>query len=665
MADRNKESSSNTAASDAAGETYASRSDIVEEPLVILSDSDINDNNQSKSTSTVTHAGLSYAVSGRLVLGLLGCMYFLAFYGAYQQWEGLMGSHGLNPVYSYLETQRKKTYGCTINPKSLLKLENYYSVEQFSNCLKGFVDHPSLFWFFEHSDRAMRTLVLSGMTLSALCILGSTSMALMVALWLSYFSIVTSAEMSSFYAYGWESQLLETGFLAIFLCQNWLLPHRLAASDQPAAQPEASPLVWYLFRWLCFRISIGAGMIKIRGDSCWTQKTCLLYHFETQPIPSPLSFVFHFLPQFVLKRAVDLDLFVQVYTSWFVLLPTTNVAPSSLWSKASLVLVRLGGWIQAGFMINIALSGNMSMLNHLTIIPALACLDDNCYPVWIRRRFSGLTAHNNKTAEIGMKDDDTVDISTESLQSHRWRWTSFRLWIDVGLFMMILVLSKPTVENLLQLNSRQAMNASFDSFRLVNTYGAFGSVGKQRFEPIVSIAYKINQAGDDGKEPLEWIEIEFPCKPGSIHRRPCFCAPYHYRLDWNIWFIGFPPHDYYLNRREKWLYILLLKILGMEGSKQPTTKTKPTPPWLNLLDPVSVELLKQRGPPLYAKVDMYHYEMAAPLWKIASEYFNGVFSDSSKDGGYKIQWWNRYFKENLVPVVTVDGKRDQLYLASA
>ena len=32
-------------------------------------------------------------------------------------------------------------------------------------------------------------------------------------------------------------------------------------------------------------------------------------------------------------------------------------------------------------MVNIMLSGNFSFLNHITIVPALACLDDACWPV--------------------------------------------------------------------------------------------------------------------------------------------------------------------------------------------------------------------------------------------------------------------------------------------
>ena len=54
----------------------------------------------------------------------------------------------------------------------------------------------------------------------------------------------------------------------------------------------------------------------------------------------------------------------------------------------------------------------------------------------------------------------------------------------------------------------------------------------------------------------KWYELEFPCKPGRVDRRPCMCAPYHYRLDWNIWFLGFKPHQ-----RETWMWSFLAKIL--------------------------------------------------------------------------------------------------------
>ena len=64
-----------------------------------------------------------------------------------------------------------------------------------------------------------------------------------------------------------------------------------------------------------------------------------------------------------------------------------------------------------------------------------------------------------------------------------------RLVVDGILLVTIAGLSWPVIANLLQLDGRQVMNGSFDNFRLVNTYGAFGSVGEARFEPIVSVSH--------------------------------------------------------------------------------------------------------------------------------------------------------------------------------
>src|SRR5207302_5236995 len=62
--------------------------------------------------------------------------------------------------------------------------------------------------------------------------------------------------------------------------------------------PNSRPpiLVFWLFRWLGFRIMVGAGLIKLRGDECWRDLTCMYYHYETQPIPNPLSRYLYFAP---------------------------------------------------------------------------------------------------------------------------------------------------------------------------------------------------------------------------------------------------------------------------------------------------------------------------------------------------------------------------------
>ena len=90
------------------------------------------------------------------------------------------------------------------------------------------------------------------------------------------------------------------------------------------------------------------------------------------------------------------------------------------------------------------------------------------------------------------------------------------------------------------------MNANFDPFSLVNTYGAFGSVGRERKELVV-------EGTDDG---VTWRAYDFKCKPTDVDRRPCWMSPFHFRLDWQIWFAAMSDPD-----SEPWMVHLVWKLL--------------------------------------------------------------------------------------------------------
>jgi hypothetical protein len=217
-------------------------------------------------TSIVTtmprqHPSQSFHVTKFVILRLVGFVYLVAFLGAYYQNIGLMGIDGLVPAKNHMDAVRTKFASSPIH---------------------GFISHPSLYWLFASSsmqDWHMDITSIFGITLSSMVVLGVDSWCIMILLWLLDFTIVTYADGTSFYSYGWESQLLETGFLSIWLCD---LP--LWSISTTTSYTNSLPILW-LFRWLCARISIGAGLIKLRGGECWQNKTCLYYHFETQPIP--------------------------------------------------------------------------------------------------------------------------------------------------------------------------------------------------------------------------------------------------------------------------------------------------------------------------------------------------------------------------------------------
>ena len=550
---------------------------------------------------------------------MMAGIYLVSFAAAWFQNIGLMGQDGLEPASDLMN-----------------RLHIAYP-----NPMDGFLHYPAIFWWLPVTDFNLQVVNGLGLGLSALALgLAINSWLVQLALWMLYFSVVTIVMGSSFYQYGWESQILETGFLCIFLCElpSWDKQRnkpRWALWEDKQHQHSSRPtaIILWLFQWLIFRISTGAGLIKVRGSSCWTDKTCLYYHFETQPIPSPLSFLYHFAPKAMQRGMVNTDLVVQLYTAWLVLFP----ACTALWLPLKLergvrFLLRLGGALQAGFMVGILLSGNFSVLNHLTIIPALACLDDACWPQFLRL---GLCTTEVSLTKRRLNGGERKSNRLLPPQHIGGKMPLSRRIVDTLLFCLILKLSRPVIDNLFQRGDhrRQVMNASFDPFRLVNTYGAFGSVGKARYEAIVQIS-------DDG---YHWQELEFPCKPGGVHRRPCFCAPYHYRVDWNIWFLGFKPHKHYLQSRESWLFALLLKLLQPDKAERR--------PWLDLLDPSSARYLKatyynEGKAPQFVKVDMYHYKMAHSLWKIMSH--NTIATIHRQNATEKLPWWNRTFEENLV-----------------
>jgi hypothetical protein len=106
--------------------------------------------------------------------------------------------------------------------------------------------------------------------------------------------------------------------------------HNLSANDEPLPPPRGyehtlppSPLVIWLYRWLAFRLLIGAGMSKVGRNSskCWRELTCTTTHYNTQPIPNPLSWYFHFLPFWTHELEVMMTFLEQLVLPYFMLVP--------------------------------------------------------------------------------------------------------------------------------------------------------------------------------------------------------------------------------------------------------------------------------------------------------------------------------------------------------
>lgn len=413
---------------------------------------------------------------------------------------------------------------------------------------------PTLFWM-NPSDAFMKFLGSFGLFFSILGIFGVANSITFFLMWVIYLSIVNVGQI--FYSYGWETLLLEGGFLGIFICPFW---GRLGAK---ASAPPV--IVIWMYRWLVFRMMIGAGLIKIRSaDSCWRDLTCLNYHYETQPNPNPFSWYFHQLPIFFQKLSVVFNHFCEL------IVPLFYFGPRKLRLIAGVLTLFFQGMI--------IMSGNLSYLNWITIVVAIPLFDDKFFS-FLFKRSSNLEQNSLGEVIFGAKNLKYA--------------TSFLLLLVIGLSV------KPTL-NLL--SSRQLMNSSFDNFHLVNTYGAFGTVGQKRPEIIIegTSDYRIT-------EKTQWKEYIFKSKPGPLDRISRWISPYHYRLDWQMWFAAMGSFE-----RNPWLVHFAYKLLKAPEQVEDLLAENPF----------------QEKPPVYIRGRLYQYQYTKwgePNWwkrEFVREYFS-------------------------------------------
>jgi hypothetical protein len=406
----------------------------------------------------------------------LALIYLVAFLCAVNQFVPLLGEHGLLPVSRFVR-------------------------------FVPFRAAPSVF-FFIHSDIAYRTAAWSGVALSCLAFSGyaqqrtAMSMSVWAALWLLYLSFVNVGQ--TFYAFGWESLLLETGFFAIFAGSGAIMPSGI--------------LIW-IWRWVLFRVMFGAGLIKLRGDACWRDLTCLNYYFETQPIPNPLSWYFHWMPEGIHRAGVAFNHLVELGV------PFLYFAPQPFASVAGLFTIV--------FQLTLIVSGNLSWLNWITIVLCIPTLDDrwlSWLPVTVPSLEAPVIAHRVAVAAVAV---------------------------------IVAMMSVGPLLNML--SPSQLMNYSFNPVHLVNTYGAFGSITRTRGEIVI-------EGTDDSAitATTAWREYEFKGKPGNLSRLPAQIAPYHLRLDWLMWFAAMStPSEHF------WFTVLLARLL--EGDRATLTLLKINP----------------------------------------------------------------------------------------
>lgn len=472
----------------------------------------------------------TYELTRWLFQRALAFVYLMGFTVALNQFRALCGEKGLYPAPAFIKRFHWR-------------------------------NSPSLF-FLRCDDRAFQVIAWIGVILSLFALSGQSeqhglflSMATWALLWVGYLSFVNVGQL--FYSYGWETLLLETGFLGIFMGSNDM---------------RGAPVIMWLVCWINFRVMFGAGLIKLRGDPCWRDLTCLCYHYETQPIPNPLSYYLHRMPVLLHKGGVLFTHFVELIVPFFYFAPPP--------------LSYIAGILTIYFQLTLIISGNLSWLNYITIVVTIPCFDD---------RF--------------LKHILPIELPVAETPS----------WIYVGLVaaytFFVLLRSIEPLRNLI--SRRQIMNTSFDPLHLVNTYGAFGSISKHRHEIIVQ-----GTNDDPSNESAEWREYEFKGKPGDVSRRPAVIAPYHLRLDWQMWFAAM---DNYQNN--PWFVHFVSKLLRGDAAMLKLIANNPFPD----------------APPKYIRAELFLYQFTTA-------------ADKSPD------WWKRKRVDQFLGPISLDNPSLQRYM---
>ncbi len=386
-----------------------------------------------------------------LFLRLLALIYFIAFVSLAGQLAGLAGPQGILPFESYLA-----------------------DVEAVLDLPASWFWLPTLFWWTGASDLMLQGAAYLGALLSLLLLFVRWERPVLIALFLIYLSLYHAGQV--FTNFQWDTLLLESGFLSIFLVGG---PNRLLI---------------LLFEWLLFRLRFMSGFFKLfSGDPSWTGFTTLKHYFETQPLPHIGAWYAHQLPDWLLMSGAGFTLFSELIVPLFIFLPR----PFRLFAAAITLLMQL----------LIIATSNHNFINLLTIVLCLFLLDDRIVgrllPESIRKRISERPQQPSrpKSLLVSMAGLLIVPASLIGFTSQ--------------------VMHEPLPAPVLSIYD------SVRRFGIGNIYHVYPTMQTQRQELII-------QGSLDGKE---WKTYEFKFKPGDPARRPRFNVPHQPRLDWMVWFV--------------------------------------------------------------------------------------------------------------------------------
>ena len=396
-----------------------------------------------------TNTDNGYQLVSAVFLRLLGGIYLIAFASISVQIEGLIGSQGILPI-----SERLTDYA-------------------LNSGIERYIQIPTLFWL-NSSDLALTGTTVAGIIAALLIIFNTWSRPALIAAFILYMSLFHASQ--PFLNFQWDSLLLETGFLAIFLT------------------PQSRVVIW-LFRWLLFRLRFMSGISKLSsGDPAWSGLTALDTYFEVQPLPNPVAWYVHQFPDWLLRFGTGATLLVEILVPFMMFLPRR-------WRFTA-------AWLTILWQVLIIITSNHNWINFLTIILCLFLFDDRALqrvlPPGLQekvKRQAAATTNTVKQYTVGLLATFILFAGTLKIYE---LGTGQSISGRVGT-----VLSYAT------------------KYMVVNKYHVFPTMTTRRIE--------LELLGSlDG---VEWEPYRFKYKPDRLDGRPQFIIPHQPRVDWQMWFV--------------------------------------------------------------------------------------------------------------------------------
>jgi hypothetical protein len=421
--------------------------------------------------------GRSFARSTYVYGRLLGVVFLIAFVSFHAQLDGLVGDHGIVPASELLEAARAYGY--------------------------GFWDMPTLAWGAEDVEGALENLCIAGELVSLALAAGVLSGPASLIAAVLYLSLMNAAD--PFMGFQWDALLVESG-IASALLLPWQPFERWSRAIEPPVLGR-----WALY-FLLFRLVFLSGVVKLAsGDEAWHTLAALDYHYSTQPLPNPASWLAHQLPGPIQSLSTFVVLYLELVVPFTIL--------SGRYGRRT-AAAGIGA-----LMVGISLTGNYGFFNLLTIALCLPLLDDRAVHFVLSRRF------------------------VRAAPVPRWR-AILRACAALPAAMLFFLGASQLV---LSLGGGRALpNVALDAldgarrFHAVNGYGLFAVMTTERREIRI-------EGSLDGRE---WHEYRFAHKPGDPSELPGISAPHMPRLDWQMWFAALGHFE-----DSPWLVGLMRRLL--------------------------------------------------------------------------------------------------------